>query len=50
MTYFILDCCTDETILPIATVRCSGMEQRWSKDNCEITYGHGVLRFVLHDP
>jgi hypothetical protein len=50
LRYLVLDCRADETILSVDTVRCIGGEQRGSKDNREITYGHRVLRFVLHDP
>jgi hypothetical protein len=49
-TYLILDRRADETIRPIDTVRGSSGEQCGSKDNCEITYRHRVLCFVLYDP
>ena len=50
LTYFVLDCRTNKTILPVGAMRRCGWEQCGTENNCQITYGHWVLRFILYNP
>jgi hypothetical protein len=49
-THLVLDRCPCEAILPVDTIRRGSGEQCRPEDNCQITYGHRVLRLVLHNP